>query len=285
MSAMSRGAEPSGHTPSPRSLLQQALLLHRTFRNWSVVGIVTLLALPGRFPPRRGWQRAGRIRLRMRTREGPILETEARNSWPVIEVFQGDYESPIAWDQLRVVLDVGAHVGAFTCWVAARAPSSRIVALEPEPRNFADLQANVLRNHLTGRVVLVNAAAASDDRMVELRVRGDDRQLSSFMASSGEAIPVQAVALDQFVRSDLDGPIDLVKMDVEGAEWEILPSIRDDTWARISRLVLEVHIFGSHTVQEMEGLLESNHYETRMTSRGTGGEFRETFTLWAEHVA
>ena len=93
------------------------------------------------------------------------------------------------------------------------------------------------------------------------------------------------MALDQFVRSDLDGPIDLVKMDVEGAEWEILPSIRDDTWARISKLVLEVHIFGSHTVQEMEGLLESNRYETRMTSRGTGGEFRETFTLWAEHVA
>lgn len=132
---------------------------------------------------------------------------------------------------------------------------------------------------------LVNAAASSEDGVVELRVRGDDRQLSSLVASSGDAIPVRAVDLNQYVRTNLDGPIDLVKMDVEGAEWGILASIRDDTWARISRLVLEVHIFGSHTLQEMEDLLASNRFETRLTSRGTGGEFRETFTLWAEHIA
>ena len=259
-------------------------MLRRTFRNWGVVGIVSLLALPGRFP-REGWQRAGRIRLRIRTRMGPVLETEARNSWPVIEVFQGDYEFPIAWDQIRSVVDVGAHVGAFSCWVTCRAPSSRVVAFEPEPRNFSDLEANVSRNNLGERVSLVNAAASSEDGVVELRVRGDDRQLSSLVASSGDAIPVRAVDLNQYVRTNLDGPIDLVKMDVEGAEWGILASIRDDTWARISRLVLEVHIFGSHTLQEMEDLLASNRFETRLTSRGTGGEFRETFTLWAEHIA
>jgi FkbM family methyltransferase len=267
------------------SLLHQALMLRTAFQNWLVVGTVSALALPGRFPPRRGWARAGRIRLRVRTRKGQVLETEARNSWPVIEVFLGEYERPIAWDQMRLILDVGAHVGAFTCWVASRAPRAQIVAFEPEPRNVADLQTNVLRNNLEARVVLENAAAASFDGEAGLRVHGGDRQLSSFVAPVGEAVPVRCINLDRYIRESCEDPIDLLKMDVEGAEWDILSSLGDDTWARISKVVLEVHIFGGHRLWEMEDLLQSRGYETHVSGHERGGYFEEAFTLWGEPAA
>jgi FkbM family methyltransferase len=267
------------------SLLHQAMMLRETFKNWVVVGVVSLVALPGRLPPRQGWERAGRIRLRLRTRKGQVFETEARNSWPVIEVYHGEYERPIGWDQLRLILDVGAHVGAFVCWAANRAPTARMVAFEPEPRNFGDLEENVLRNNLAGRVELVNAAAASVDGEVALHVHGHDRQLSSVVATAGVAVPVRSINLDQYIRTSLEGPIDLLKMDVEGAEWEILSSLRDDTWARISRLVVEVHIFGGHRLREMEELFQSKGYETHLSGQERGGSFEEAFTLWGERAA
>lgn len=267
------------------SLLRQAMMLREAFKNWVVVGVVSLVALPGRLPPRQGWERAGRIRLRLRTRKGQVFETEARNSWPVIEVYHGEYERAIGWDQLRLVLDVGAHVGAFVCWAANRAPTARMVAFEPEPRNFGDLEENVLRNDLAGRVELVNAAAASVDGEVALHVHGHDRQLSSVVATAGVAVPVRSINLDQYIRTSLEGPIDLLKMDVEGAEWEILSSLRDDTWARISRLVVEVHIFGGHRLREMEELFQSKGYETHLSGQERGGSFEEAFTLWGERAA
>jgi FkbM family methyltransferase len=273
------------HGLSSPSLLEQATLLRDTFKNWVVVGIVALVALPGRLPPRRGWARAGRIRLRFRTRRGQVLETEARNCWPVIEVFHGEYERPIGWEQLRLVVDIGAHVGAFVCWAASRATTARIVAFEPEPRNFNDLKANVLRNDLKGRVELVNAAAASVDGEMALHVQGDDRQLSSVVANAGVAVPVRCINLDEYIRTSLDGPIDLLKMDVEGAEWDILPSLGDDTWARISRVVVEVHVFGGHRLQEMKDLFQSRGYETHLAGHERGGSFEEAFTLWGERAA
>jgi FkbM family methyltransferase len=285
MPAMRDGRLPRDSGFATPSLLHQALMLRATFKNWVAVGIVNMLALPGRFPPRQGWARAGRIRLRLRTRKGQVLETEARNSWPVIEVFLGEYERPIEWDKLRLVLDVGAHVGAFTCWAASRAPRARIVAFEPEPLNVADLQTNVLRNNLGARVQLVNAAAASIEGEAGLWVHGGDRQLSSFVAPVGEAVPVRCINLDRFIRKSCEGPIDLLKMDVEGAEWDILASIRDDTWARISRVVLEVHIFGGHRLREMEDLLQSRGYETHVSGQERGGYFEEAFTLWGERSA
>jgi FkbM family methyltransferase len=279
-------SHPAGNSDlATPSLLHQAALLRDTFKNWLVVGVVSLVALPGRLPPRRGWSRAGSIRLRFRTRRGQVLETEARNSWPVIEVFHGEYERPIGWESLRLVVDIGAHVGAFVCWAARRAPSARIVAFEPEPRNFADLKRNVERNALEERVELVNAAVGPSDGQIALFVQEGDRQLSSLVVEPGEAVTVRCMNLDQYIRTSLDGPIDLLKIDAEGAEWDILYSLREDTWARISRIVVEVHVFGGHGLREMEDLFQSRGYATHLSGQERGGYFEDAFTLWGERAA
>lgn len=275
----------SGSDLTTPSLLQQAGLLRNTFKNWIVVGVVSLVALPGRLPPRRGWERAGRIRLQLRTRRGQVLETEARNSWPVIEVYHGEYERPIGWDHLRLIVDVGAHVGGFVCWAASRAPAARIIAFEPEPRNFVDLEQNVARNNLERRVELVNAAVGAADGEIAFRVHEGDRQLSSVVVASGEAITVRCMNFDRYIRTSLDGPIDLLKMDVEGAEWDILYSLSEDIWARISRIVVEVHVFGGRGLREMEDLFQSKGYETHLSGQERGGYFEDAFTLWGERAA
>ena len=125
-----------------------------------------------------------------------------------------------------VVWDVGANIGALSLGAARIVgPTGRVVAVEPEAGCAAAIRANAARNGLTW--LEVRAVAATDrSRPVELIVVGDT--LWTRLASSGEhelltdRRVVPGCALD-----DLDAPPPtLVKIDVEGAELEVLAGMR-----------------------------------------------------------
>jgi FkbM family methyltransferase len=112
-------------------------------------------------------------------------------------------------------VDVGAHVGYFSC-LAGRlvGPRGLVVAFEPSPRNYELLLANVWRNGLTN-VVCFPWAVSDSSRIVDLYLSagnsGDHR-----IYGEGEHVPVRAVALDELAA--LRPPVDVVKIDVQGAE-------------------------------------------------------------------
>jgi len=165
--------------------------------------------------------------------------------------FTGLYEPPVT----RVfthyarpgaaIADVGANWGYFTL-VAASAvgPSGSVIALEPDPRQFAALSRNVELNGFA-HVRCIEAAAASSDGRVTLAGFADEgaNRGVSRIADGGEGGPtfdVRAVRLDAIV----PGPdaVDLVKIDVEGAEDLVLEGMRDGLRSRRYRaLILELH--------------------------------------------
>jgi FkbM family methyltransferase len=121
-----------------------------------------------------------------------------------------------------VVWDVGANIG-YLALVAARivGPAGRVVAIEPDAQCAAAIRRNARLNDLAG-VEVVEAAAASDTGTADLVVVRD--RLWTRLASVGDhhdseqRVAVATVALD-----DLDAPPPaLVKIDVEGAELEVL---------------------------------------------------------------
>ncbi|HEY8383017.1 MAG TPA: FkbM family methyltransferase [Microvirga sp.] len=128
-------------------------------------------------------------------------------------------------------VDIGANVGAYSLFVAARAGSSaRILAVEPQPDIFDRLTYNIRQNPF-GTVKAVACAVA--DKGGELTLFLDPRnsgESSVKIVGSGEAhaIRVPAVTLVDLLREEGFARLDAVKIDVEGAEDLILdPFFRD----------------------------------------------------------
>jgi FkbM family methyltransferase len=217
------------------------------------------------------------------TRRGTVLETEAGNASPVIEVFAyGEYDLRLDWIALTRVVDVGAHVGSFALWMCERAPHAHVVSVEPEPRNFNDLVSNIARNALGDRVEAVNAALGSEPGTVTLHVPMN-RESGSAHAIGGDSIEAVAMSLPELLNR-FDGPPDLLKLDCEGAEWAALGALDAETWAKISRLVMECHALAGRTVDEMMELLALQGLEPRLLSREPSPVpwCDEVAMIWAE---
>jgi FkbM family methyltransferase len=136
-----------------------------------------------------------------------------------------------------LIIDCGAHIGvSVACWKTLY-PHARVVAFEADPINFDLLQRNC--GHLKD-VELVRAAVWDREGLVLFAAKGGEMgHLADFAhADSGVVKRVPAVRLGKF----LDGHVDLLKMDIEGAEIDVLKDCAgqlDD----VDRIFLEYHSF------------------------------------------
>jgi FkbM family methyltransferase len=157
------------------------------------------------------------------------------------EVFaEGAYAIPSAAvpaDTVHVVVDCGAHIGLSALYFAHRYPRARIIAIEPHPKNFDLLK--------------MNTAAHPNIACVQACVLG--RSGSAFISTEGPSwqhhvvqcggLEIEAVTLsDVRVRFGID-VIDVLKLDVEGAEPEVIRSGIDG----IRCIVAEVDGYGLET--------------------------------------
>jgi FkbM family methyltransferase len=121
-----------------------------------------------------------------------------------------------------LVIDVGANVGFFTLrfarWVGDR---GKVLAIEPEDRNYASLLAAIEREGFSGRVEPLKAVAAATPGEIFLEinpVHPADHKISR----DGTGLPVHAVTLDRLVLDKAGLRPALVKIDVQGAEMMVL---------------------------------------------------------------
>jgi FkbM family methyltransferase len=145
-------------------------------------------------------------------------------------------------------VDVGANIGYFTLFAAARVGAAgRVVALEPHPQLAATLRQNVEMNALsTVRVMEVAAAdAAGTAVLAGFSEDGGNWGVSSIVHGSAEGVPsfeVRCARLDDLLDEAGIREVDLVKVDVEGAEPRVLAGMRDGLRAgRYRRVMVELH--------------------------------------------
>ena len=167
--------------------------------------------------------------------------------------FTGLYEPPftrVFQKQLRpgaVVVDAGANWGYFTLIAAAAAgPSGRVIALEPDPRLSPILERNIDLNGFTQVEVRPIAAGAVGGRLV-LTGYGDteaNRGTSSIATRDGAGtareFEVECTTIDALTAQHPE--VDVVKIDVEGAEDLVLEGMREGLAAKRYRaILLELH--------------------------------------------
>jgi FkbM family methyltransferase len=141
-----------------------------------------------------------------------------------------------------VVLDIGAYIGDFAASVKAHNPSAQLFCLEPHPDNFHMLQQNVLGlDHIT----IEQSALVAKPGPVILHDFGSDASACHSIYSLGRSDARRIEATGQSLtgllqRHHLDH-VDFMKLDCQGAEFEILPATPSHILHRIDYIALEVH--------------------------------------------
>ena len=121
-----------------------------------------------------------------------------------------------------IVIDAGAHVGVFSDR-ALREGASKVVAFEPDPIQIECLRRNFASEIEAGKFVLVDKAVWNDVRTITLRVGENNSGMSSLVhARTGAEVEVETTTID-IVVDELRLPrVDVLKLDIEGAEREAL---------------------------------------------------------------
>jgi FkbM family methyltransferase len=174
-----------------------------------------------------------------------------------------------SWSDCRTIIDAGANVGIFSLWAAKQIPRARIIALEPFPDTFAALRHNILANHFEDRIqtIQMGLAAQSGERFMDPGENGSP-QVAMLPQDENRAaknvIPVACFSLGDLLKQyDLTG-VDLLKMDIQGSEWEVLLSTPRSTLQLIRRIQVEYHEvnerFG-YTPEQLFAHLASAGYE------------------------
>jgi len=169
----------------------------------------------------------------------------------------GSYEPPLAAALARLVqpgsvcADLGAHIGYFTVLLGHLTGSEgRVHAFEPIAENAASIRRNVKLNRMKDRVTVHQAALASSVGRLPI--------FSARTGGSSEWTLSSEFAEREDVESDVEHPqrsietttledalgadrVDLMKMDIEGAESEVLPAMFDLLMEQRPLLVLEFH--------------------------------------------
>ena len=156
------------------------------------------------------------------------------------------------------VLDIGAHYGLFAIYAMLRFMADKIECFEPNPNTFQFLRANIAAAHNNSRVSLNPVAVCRQPGTTKLFIPADgamsvaSRILHSHQESepgvNGSVLDVRAISIEDALG---EKTCDFLKLDAEGAEYDILKSdlIRPKL---VHEIVVEMHDIGQHKEELFE---------------------------------
>jgi FkbM family methyltransferase len=170
-----------------------------------------------------------------------------------------------------VFLDGGANEGVYTVFASARVgPMGRVIAVEPSPRELKRLKANININR-AANVIIADVALADRPRSVKLilaeQQHSGQNTLGAFIYEGVNPVEVRcvrAVTIDDLILTHGLSRLDIVKLDLEGAEFRALIGARNTL--RDMKPLLLIEISDAALVRQggsraaLCNLLENAHY-------------------------
>ena len=172
------------------------------------------------------------------------------------------------------VIDVGANIGDFTIQVARMCPRGRIVAVEPIGANVRMIEAQLALNRLS-HVQIVQTALGAACQRTAITVAGAASRISG-REDAGES--VEMITLERLMDDCVIGTVDLLKLDCEGAEWDILPAA-ERVLPRVRQICMEFHCERGWTAVKLADWLGSRGFRVSHTAGRWNG------LLWATRIS
>jgi|GEM_PF-3587907 len=162
----------------------------------------------------------------------------------IISVLISDFYTDIIDTHVKMVVDAGAHQGLFTLLAIKHLKARKVLAIEPEKSNILKLARNVALNKAGDYVICINCALGAHDYIGTLYVSGSSHlhTIINGCNSVRDKVKVHIFKLDTLAKILNVDFIDLLKLDVEGAEYEALKGSKKLLENRRMRTIVgEIH--------------------------------------------
>jgi FkbM family methyltransferase len=204
-----------------------------------------------------GKKRKRQLRLQLRQPQVALIVRSAMDIWAVKETFLDQFYTRfgIPVEDGWTVMDIGAGIGDYAIHAAYGRPDVQLVAFEPYPGSFALLRENMTLNKMD-HVQTFQQAVWSKTGQLRLDIAtGEPLQIRSHNPNNpvggDQGLTVDAVSLESALSNMNITRLDLLKMDCEGAEYEILFNTPPEILRLVERIIMEYHDLGgqqSHPV-------------------------------------
>ena len=151
----------------------------------------------------------------------------------------------------KIMIDAGAFIGDTSAYFLSRYPALSVIALEPEPHNFDLARANLAP--YGNRVRLLPKALAG--RLGTVKFAGES--VSGSVQAAG--IEVAALSMSDLLDADVSGKVDILKMDIEGAELDVFRSEPGSWLPHVDMIIAELH--GKAITAEVRAILGGHGFK------------------------
>ncbi len=219
--------------------------------------------------------------LLFKTRRGILIEVPKRLLHTFKEIFMEECYMTGLEDTIPdnpTIIDIGANAGYFTLFAASCFHGARIWAYEPIPSNFKQLDRNCKMNANIQVTCLQKAVSGQAGKIIMTYDSRDSFTTSATILSkpddTNDVIKVDSVTIPEIFEAYGIKKCDLLKMDCEGAEYDIIYQCPSDYLLKITQIAMEVHK-GPEPSQNMESL------EKHLASHGFATRRHSTDMMWA----
>ena len=183
----------------------------------------------------------------LRLSGGEMITLSDRSELEAFREILLDREYDIFQEPITTILDCGANIGIASIFFRREHPDARIVAVEADPVTFQRLVANV-------NAECVHAAVTDHDGEIVFYRTPLSASSSTVKRGDAEPVTVPAVSLDVLLTRLGISHVGLLKLDIEGAEFDTLRAAPLD---RVQRIIAEIHYdLGDGDEDELRGLLD-----------------------------
>ena len=215
--------------------------------------------------------------------ENPITGRHGTYDHYVMKEINRSYGKLKVEDQ--IVLDVGANIGAFSCW-ASQKKAKHVISIEPEANNFAMLELN-MRDHYGVESTLYNAGLHSsldEPSVLYLATSGKNPGNSSTTPRRGRS--ESSINLMSVKSLKEKHPfIDVAKIDCEGAEYDFM-ELLIESYPKMKQVSLEIHLsgFSIDKAVKLHHMMIENGYRTTVPPRLDNDRLWQTLATYNKDV-
>lgn len=168
------------------------------------------------------------------------------------------------------IVEIGAHIGTSTVDYAKRCINGHVYAIEALPDHFDTLNRNIKLNGINN-VSTFNYAIVGDNLTNEIEFsinpyNSAGHSLYGGTMTNSKKIKVSALSIERFIKINKIGKINLLHIDVEGAEYEILLNMSKELINSFNNVVLEYHdaLQTKHKYFELIELFKNLGFKTKI---------------------